>query len=299
MDVDLTVDQVRAIVAVADTGGFTAAAKQLHRVQSAISQSVASAERHLGVRLFERGRRATLTPQGAALMVHARRILADFDGLVGHARDLATGREPEISFVCDAIFPMESLVGLCRVLAEAFPLTPVRIGSETLGAVASKVESGDYRLGVVGPAANLGENIISHAVGSVRMIPVVAPDHPLAEFDGPIPDEEVRRHVQVVLSSRGSEVPDVAVLGERTWRVADLNTKKALMTAGLGWGNLPEPMVRCDLQMGRLKTIALQAWGPDAHTLTLSAIHRRDCPPGEIGRFVLDRLPELCGLNES
>ena len=82
---------------------------------------------------------------------------------------------------------------------------------------------------------------------------------------------------------------------ERTWRVADLHTKRALLEAGLGWGNLPEPLVRDDLQTGRLQTISVQAWGPDAHNLVLSAIHRRDTPPGEIGRFVLERLPDLCG----
>lgn len=65
-------------LAVADHGTVTAAALALHVAQPALSQSIKSLERDLGVELFERrGRRLALTPDGKALLDPARRVLAD------------------------------------------------------------------------------------------------------------------------------------------------------------------------------------------------------------------------------
>ena len=50
----LTLDQLRVLIAVAETGSFSAAARQLGRVQSAVSQAVATLEDILGTALFDR-----------------------------------------------------------------------------------------------------------------------------------------------------------------------------------------------------------------------------------------------------
>ena len=50
----LTLDQLRALIAVAETGSFSAAARRLGRVQSAVSQSIQSLEETLGIELFDR-----------------------------------------------------------------------------------------------------------------------------------------------------------------------------------------------------------------------------------------------------
>ncbi|MCW6510044.1 LysR family transcriptional regulator [Lichenifustis flavocetrariae] len=50
----LSLDQLKVLVAVADTGSFSAAARKLGRVQSAISQTVQTLEDAQGVQLFDR-----------------------------------------------------------------------------------------------------------------------------------------------------------------------------------------------------------------------------------------------------
>lgn len=293
----VTVDQLRMFVAIVEEGSFSAAGRRLGRVQSAVSQAIATAERQLGLQLFDRSqRRPTLTRKGSALLVEARRVLAELDGLYAHARHIRAGLEPEVSLVFDVVFPMDALVELCRRLRERFPSVPLRVGSETLGAVALHVESGEYDLGLVGPAAGERPALQRVHVGSVRMIPVVAPSHALASVTPPVPAAELRRQVQVVLASRTDDTDDVAVLGDRTWRVMDLSTKHALLRAGLGWGNLPQPRVADDLRQGTLVQLDLEGWGPDEHLLSLAAVHRRDRPPGPVGRWILDLLPSLCDL---
>jgi DNA-binding transcriptional LysR family regulator len=84
------------------------------------------------------------------------------------------------------------------------------------------------------------------------------------------------------------------VLSPRTWRVADLHTKHMMLCAGLGWGNLPEHLVRDDLRSKRLVAIRPSAWGKDEHTLHLSAIHRKDTTIGPAHRWLLAHLELFC-----
>jgi len=67
---------VRAFVAVVDSGGFTAAAKQLHRTQSTISLRIRTLEERLDTHMFLRNsRRLALSHDGENFLIYARRIL--------------------------------------------------------------------------------------------------------------------------------------------------------------------------------------------------------------------------------
>ncbi|RKE22224.1 LysR family transcriptional regulator [Streptomyces sp. TLI_171] len=84
---DLLPQELRILVAVADRGGFTAAAERLGLTQSAVSHAVRGCERKLGAVLFERGRRgAAPTPAGERVVGHARRILRLLAALPAEAR---------------------------------------------------------------------------------------------------------------------------------------------------------------------------------------------------------------------
>ena len=88
--------QLRAFVAVADSGSFGKAALQLEMTQSAISYAIGGLEEELGVVLFSRGRKgATLTTVGLEMVNNAKYILQNLDQLVqvaDRARGLETGR---------------------------------------------------------------------------------------------------------------------------------------------------------------------------------------------------------------
>ncbi len=94
----LTLDQMRVLVAVAETGSFSAAARKLGRVQSAISQAVQTMEQALQLTLFDRSRKTpALTDVGAAMLEDARAVLARTPGLAGararHARRSRAGTD--------------------------------------------------------------------------------------------------------------------------------------------------------------------------------------------------------------
>lgn len=77
MNLDIDPALWRSLVAVADSGGFTRAARRLNRTQSAISMQIKRLEGATGLTLFQRGRNAALlTRDGEGMLVYARRILA-------------------------------------------------------------------------------------------------------------------------------------------------------------------------------------------------------------------------------
>ncbi|MGW2826669.1 LysR family transcriptional regulator [Streptomyces sp. NPDC001443] len=95
-DSDLAPHELRVLVAVADAGGFSAAAGALGVTQSAISHSVRGSERKIGAVLFDRGRAgARPTPAGDRAVAHARRVLRLLDVLTGEARAAARSDAPQ------------------------------------------------------------------------------------------------------------------------------------------------------------------------------------------------------------
>jgi DNA-binding transcriptional LysR family regulator len=292
----LTLDQLRTFLAVVDEGSFSAAGRKLKRVQSAVSHAMASLEAQLGVRIWDRSsKRPTLSAEGRVLLQGARRVCADVDALKQTAQGLLEGLEPSLSLAVDALLPLSTVVDLARDFAAKFPAVQLRLYTETLSAVSALVLAGTCQIAVIGPAAH-APGLERRYLATVRLIPVVAHEHPLAKLVGRIATAQLAEHVNVVLSERDSaqSTPDQGVLSTHTWRVADLATKHALLVAGLGWGNLPEHVVREDLASGRLVRIQPRAWSDDEWNLSLSIVQRSDLAQGPAARWLLARLSELC-----
>lgn len=73
-------DALRVFVAVADTGGFSAAARRLHRSPPSVTRTISALEQHLGARLLSRTTRVVrLTEAGARFVADARRLLEELD----------------------------------------------------------------------------------------------------------------------------------------------------------------------------------------------------------------------------
>ncbi|NWD74951.1 LysR family transcriptional regulator [Pseudomonas gingeri] len=85
---DIEIDLLRAFIAVAETGSFTAAAEVISRSQSAVSQKIIRLEEVLGLRVFERtSRTLTLTSDGERLLVGVRKLMVHFDHFVREIRE--------------------------------------------------------------------------------------------------------------------------------------------------------------------------------------------------------------------
>ena len=296
----ITLDQLRAFVAVVEEGSFSAAARKLTRAQSAISTAMANLENQLGVPIWDRRTKiAKLTEQGRAVLAASRRVLSEFDALRRVTAELQTGVEASVSLCVDALFPLNVLIDLCAAFAREFPRVDLRVDTQVMSAVSVRVLSGAATIGVVSPLGVV-PGLEQRILAPVRMIPVVGPRHPLATQRGAIPTDRLASAIQIVLSERNETgVADQAVLSTRTWRVADLHTKHALLRANLGWGNLPEHLARDDLRRGKLVAIRPAAWGEDEHKLYLSAVYRSDAAFGPAHRWLLAQVSTSCARDAS
>ncbi len=291
----ITLDQLRILATVVDEGSFSAGARKLQRVQSAVSTAMANLEDQLAVPIWDREQRAaTLTKEGQAVLGAARRVLGEVDSLRRLVADMSIGVEALVSLCVDAVFPTGALIEMCRGFAKAFPAVELRVDIQTMSVVAQQVVSGAATVGVAAPIAQ-APSLERHALAPIRMIPVVSAKHPLAQQRGRIATDKLGEHVQIVLAERSDAgAPDQGVLSTRTWRVHDLVTKRSMLLAGLGWGNLPAHMVREDLRKAQLVRLRPEAWADDEHTIHLALIHRRDVTLGPAHRWVLDQLAALC-----
>lgn len=289
-----TFDQLSVFLTVVEAGGFSAAARRLNRQQSAVSYTIAALEAQLGgIALFDRAtRRPTLTKAGHAVLIDARRIALEVNGLRARVEGLRAGVEAELGVVMDAMVPAPLLVAVLAAFRLHYPKVVLRLSIEVLGGVPACVLDRTSDLGISGPLFYAVEGLERARVGSTLLVPVAVPGHPLAEQAGPIPNSEARKHAQIVLTDRSelSQGRDFAVLAAETVRVSDLAAKHLLTLAGLGWGNLPEPLVRADLAAGRLARLPLAEWHERPYPL--HAIHRTDAPPGPAGRWLIERISQ-------
>ena len=285
-----TLDQLRVFLAVAEAETLAGAGRKLGRATSAISYAIDNLEAQLGIKLFDREttRKPRLTEAGRAVAAEACGLSRGFDKLRARVKGLSEGLEAEMALVVDVMLPTYQLVDALRAFQTMFPTVPVRLHIEALGAVRQRVLDGAATLGISGPFTDWHEGLETLPLKGVELVPVAAPDHPLAA-PGRHEPGALRDHIQLVLTDRSplTEGQDFGVHAEKTWRLADLGAKHGLLLAGVGWGNMPLHMVRADLETGRLVALDLPDW--KGATFPLQIIYASHAPPGPAGRWLIER----------
>ena len=90
-------------------------------------------------------------------------------------------------------------------------------------------------------------------------------------------------HLQLVPTDRSplTQGRHLGVIGTQTWRLADLGTKHVLLKQGIGWGYMPEHMVREDVEKGALVQLDMPELKKGSERLY--AIYRTDFAAGPRG----------------
>ena len=289
----LSMDQLRVLVEIADRGSFSAAARALGRVQSAISQSVQSLEATQGVAVFDRrALRPRLTPVGQALVEQARVVLASAARFEAIAAGTRAGLEPALTVAIDPLVPTAPLIRSLRALGEAFPTLPLSFSTEGVGGAERRLRSGEADLAICLLLPEVPADLVAWPVMSLELIPVVAATHPLARLRRPLTRADLEAHVQLVLADAlGADGPAHGVASARVWRFADLARRLDFLLAGFGWCKMPPDVVEAPLQAGRLVRLNVQDESiAPSQRLPVYAAHARARPPGVGGGWLLGEL---------
>jgi len=269
----LTPDALAMMDTIARSGSFAAAARELGKVPSALTYSVRQLEDALDVLLFDRrSGQARLTAAGEELLSEGRRLLAEMDAVANRVRRVACGWETLLTVAADGVISRLTLFELCEAFyalrpdverPASGPDTRLRLRTEVLAGTWEALLSGeaDLAIGVGMDGAAPSAGIESRPLGEIDFVFAVAPHHPLAAHDGPIPDHELLRHrgVTVADSARRHEPLNINVLpGQEVFTVASVQAKVEAQLRCLGCGFLAEPLARQHIRAGRLVVKEMQ-----------------------------------------
>ena len=288
----VTLDQLHAFVAVAEASSFSAAARSLHKVQSAVSHSIKTLEGQLGVRLFTRStRHVALTDEGRALLEEARAVTAGALALTTLAAQFGAGIEPRVSVAIDVVYPSRVFAQVAAEFRRRFVGVQLRISAALMGSVFRDLEEGRIDLGVTG-MPELPSGLSGSNAGASPMVAVVSPRHELAQLAGPIPMAILEKQLQLVMAdpTEASADRDFHVLSPRSWRLTDMAMRREMLLAGVGWGRMPISWVERDLQQKRLVSITPEVWVARVPSLDMRVVHRTDSPLGPAASWLARQL---------
>ncbi len=234
-------DQLGVLVAVAEEGSLSAAARRLRRTQSAVSDAVDNLERLLDVQLFDRsGYRPVLTSPGLSVLSHAHAVLSEARRLEAAARLIQQAIELELTLAVDAVFPSQVLTRALTAFRDAFPTVRVSLRLESKWSVAQLAQDRQCDLGICGPLAEIGLGLELRPLRVTEFIQVVGAKHALARFLGRVPAAALRRYPRLVLAERDPRYRTEERVDEGlVWHFADYDLKHRSLLAGLGWGFMP------------------------------------------------------------
>ncbi|MBU6257790.1 MAG: LysR family transcriptional regulator [Burkholderiales bacterium] len=276
----LTPDALVMMDAIARTGSFAAAARELGKVPSALTYSVRQLEEALDVLLFDRSsRQAQLTAAGNELLLEGRRLLQEIDAVANRVRRVACGWETQLAISVEDIIAMpivfELVQAFCEVrpdgAAAGGPATRLRLRSDVLTGTWEALVTGqvDLAIGVSALHENPG-GIELRRLGELPFVFCVAPHHALAGVAGPLTDAELVHHRAVAVADTAQRLePQTRNLlpGQDVLTVPSMRSKLEALLRSLGCGFIPEPLARPHLEAGHLvrKDTARAAFSATLH----------------------------------
>src|SRR5690554_5396172 len=285
-----TLDQIRQFVVTADAGSFSAAARRLGKAQSAVSTAIALLEADLGVELFDRSRRnAALTDAGHLLLLEARELLRQAEGLSNRARSLYQGSEARLTLALDEALPYAATSALLREMSTRFPDLELTLLNGTATEVADYVDEERAQVAFHFVRGELTGSFEQRHIGAVPQGVFVANDHPLARLD------VVRRRDLVKYRQLVMHAEDVheASFSPRRWRSDSFYSIAEMVADDLGWAILPVNVGTDDAYDKPL--LQLHCPSLALSQLSVRVLWRQGWLPSPTVQWVQSRYTELLG----
>ncbi|MBT2339354.1 MULTISPECIES: LysR family transcriptional regulator [Pseudomonas] len=177
----MTLKQIRAFLAVAQSLSFAVACERLHLSQSALSLTIKALEEGLGGRLFSRTtRNVALTPEGESLVPLARRLIADWDNAEDEMRQRFTLQRGRVTLAAMPSFAGNLLPPILKTFRARYPNVNVTVNDVINEQVLEMVRDRHVELGVAFEPLQ-GTSLTFTPLYLDRFVAVVPQDSPLAQ----------------------------------------------------------------------------------------------------------------------
>ncbi|WP_052481191.1 LysR family transcriptional regulator [Gilvimarinus agarilyticus] len=287
-----SLEQLNIFVTVCETGSFSAAARQLNRAQSGISQAISNLEIAFNRPLFDRsGNTPQLTPDGEALLPIVQSILDQRLQLEQKVASLDQQHEHELSIVIEESLLDAPLLATLAPLAELYPSTSINLQSASTFDAEDMVREGHAHIGVVYTDGQILTDVDFFALGHKRFITVASPKHPLAVLDS-VTHADLRRHRQVVQrASTGKELWFSYGISTQTWYASTHQMLCQLAQQNVGWAIVPESLAQNLLNLGQLSALKVD-FEPNGWISSIDCITSRSHQSGPAFKAAISRLKQ-------
>jgi len=310
--------RMKVFVAVAETQGFSAAARRLELSAPAVTRAVASLEDSLGVKLLQRTTRIVRTTEaGLRYLEDARKILEDVQAATEAAQGINAEPRGHLSVTAPVLFGRKFVMPGISEYLHRYPGT--QIDAVFLDRVVNMLEEGldvGVRIGAL-PDSTMK----ARKVGRVRLVVVGSPDY-LREHGIVQTPEALHDHTLIVSRAgnmsqdwrfmfkdkkQGKEARSESVRGkeqrkERTVRVEPrltVTTNDAAVEAakqGLGLTRILSYQVADELAAGQLKIVLENFEMP---SLPVHIVHREGRLASAKVRAFIDLMVERLGQDKT
>lgn len=255
---------IRAFLMVTETRSFSRAAEKLFITQPAISKRISTLEFALDCQLFDRlGKNVQLTQAGEALVPSYQRIITELDETQRIISNLRTQVSGHLKFGTSHHIGLHRLPPVLRRYTKRYPEVELDIQFMDSEQAASLILKGSIELALITLPDAIENPLTTIPVWSDPMECVVANDHVLAK-QRTVTREQLAEHGVLIQShsTHTRNIIDNALnLDENIKIIMESNyleTIKAMIQNGLGWGILPQSMIDDSLHQLKIKGVKME-----------------------------------------
>lgn len=254
-----SIEQLQAFVETVECGSFSAAARSLNKVQSAISQHIINLEIDSGFSLFDReGRYPVLTEQGKQLLPYAKATLQQHNRLKQSAQQIFKQEHTDLCIAIDEGIPLDHLAHAINRVVSRYPSVNFEFLSASSVDIIELVQSKRASTGLIFSEVDLPVGIDFESVGSIQFDVYVSSQHPLARSTADNLDT-LTLHRQLLVRSKTHKTSSFQkAFSPNVWYADNYYILLDLVSKGFGWGVLPTHIVQALLDSGEIVRVPVK-----------------------------------------
>ena len=283
-------EQLNIFKMVMETGSFSAAARQLGKVPSTVSMSIANLEIDLNLKLFERvGREPVATAAAHQLYERTLQLLTDMQQWKQHAYALGSGLEAALNIVIVSELIHTNWVDYIALLERQFPSLKINIFSAPQEDALQMLLDESAQLALMFEREHLDYREQFVELKKEVLVPVISKNHPLAQ-EPQISYEQLLQTRQIVVASRNQQIKPELLISKDYWRTDNHHSARILISRHLGWGVLPLEIFQENPQLEQELTILkITDFSPNLEYL-VDLVWNRESKLGSAARFLINHL---------
>ncbi len=283
-------EQLLMFQTVMATGSFSAAARKLGKVPSAVSMSIANLEIDLNLNLFDRiGREPIPTDAAKVLYEKTQLLLIEMNQWKQHAHALSNGLESTLNIVVVSELLHTNWTDYITLLEQNFPSLAINIVSAPQEDALQMLLDQSAQLALMFEREQLDSREQFVELKREALIPVISINHPIAQLNK-VSFEQMVQTRQIVVASRDNTIKPELLFSKEYWRTDNHHSACMMIVRNLCWGVLPLEMFNENPELKKkLKVLEIYDFTPKFEYY-VDLVWSRESNLGAAAQFLIEHI---------